>query len=136
MSHWSVVSSPSEFRFGFLSQVVLLLHSDNFAVQRQSSPVGTKIPLFRTTGVPKVEHLPVSLPKVADPACHPDSDVVVDDDGLFLLDVSSHPPGLGVDRLVASNWLTILFIFFFVGVIVDGDHDDCCIHIARSSFPS
>ena len=73
--------------------------------------------------------------EVADPACLPDSDVVVDDDGLFLLDVSSHAPGLGVDRLVASNWLTILFTFFLVGVIFDEDDDDFCIHITRPSLP-
>ena len=93
--------------------------------------MGTKVPLFL------IEHLPVPLPEVADPACLPDSDVVVDDDRLLLLDVSNHAQGgLGVDRLVASNWVTILLTFFFVSVIFDGNDDDCCIQIARPSLPS
>jgi hypothetical protein len=62
--------------------------------------------------------------------------IVVDDERLLLLDVSGHAPGLGVDRLVASNCLSIIFTFFFVAVMFDDDDDDCCIQIARRSLPS
>ena len=96
--------------------------------------MATKVPLSRITGVPEVEHLPVHLPEVAYPAHPPDSDEV-DNDELLLPDVPSHATGLGVDRLVASNWLTISFTLFFVVEVFDSDDNDC-IHIARPSLPS
>ena len=66
-------------------------------------------------------------------ACSP----VSDDDVDLLPDDSSHVPGHGVDRLVASSFCTKAFTFFIAGVSVCLDDDDGggTVQIARS-YPS
>ena len=64
----------------------------------------------------------------ADSVCIPDSDL--DDVGeQLLLDDSSHVPGPGVLRWVASSWQTTPITFFSVGVSLPVDS----VHIARPS---